>query len=246
MLVSSSSSLSSGSAQPPTGVPPQTEAEGGRRRVYAAGSGRGWSGDVAKRLSAGGRGTCCRCCYHAQRRVKRARAHMACPHPRTAVPARTRTACGGAPGKRSTRRRGLRRARRRPAGAEANACGGAVARAGRALLAVFDVDGRRKDEDPGNLHATCVPMLSPSRFPLRTVLLKAVQKTHLCCRLWSHRLASSIAAEMAARQARRAWPCPPSHGMRLHPTLGQTASSAPCLPPVPAARRLWTWLESAV
>ena len=121
MLVSSSSSLSSGSAQPPTGVPPQTEAEGGRRRVYAAGSGRGWSGGVAKRLSAGGRGACCRCCYHAQRRVKRARAHMACPHPRTAALARTRTACGGALGRLCTRRQGRRSARRRPAGAKANA-----------------------------------------------------------------------------------------------------------------------------
>ena len=151
MLVSSSSSLSSGSAQPPTGVPPQTEAEGGRRRVYAAGSGRGWSGGVAKRLSAGGRGACCRCCYHAQRRVKRARAHMACPHPRTAALARTRTACGGALGRLCTRRQGRRSARRRPAGAKANAC--ARARPGRrrglerrggagALLAVFGAQGR--------------------------------------------------------------------------------------------------------
>ena len=131
MLVSSTSSLSSGSVQPPaSGVPPQTEA----RRWQAEGE-RGWK---HARLSR----HCCQalgsgwnragCCCHAQERVQaKGQAHMVCRHPRTTAPARTPTACGGAPGRRSTRRRGRRPAPRRPAGAEANAC----APARRALLA---------------------------------------------------------------------------------------------------------------
>ena len=122
MLVSSTSSLSSGSVQPPaSGVPPQTEA-----RVQQAEGERGWK---HARLSR----HCCQalgsgwnragCCCHAQERVQaKGQAHMVCRHPRTTAPARTPTACGGAPGRRSTRRRGRRPAPRRPAGAEANAC----------------------------------------------------------------------------------------------------------------------------
>ena len=88
------------------------------QRVNAVGSTRGW----ARRCCQAGR-TGAGCCSHEQERVRAmGRAHMVYPHPRTTAPARTPTACGGAPGRRSTRQRGRRPAPRRPAGAEANAC----------------------------------------------------------------------------------------------------------------------------
>ena len=92
--------------------------DGGRQRVNAVGSTRGWA---RRCCQAGGSGA--GCCSHEQERVRaKGRAHMVCPHPHTTAPARTPTACGGAPGRRSTRRRGRRPTPRRPAGAEANAC----------------------------------------------------------------------------------------------------------------------------
>ena len=119
MLVSSTSSLSSGSVQPPaSGVPPQTEARG-----WQAEGERGWKhARLGQALLPSGRNRA-GCCSHEQERVRAmGRAHMVYPHPRTTAPARTPTACGGAPGRRSTRQRGRRPAPRRPAGAEANAC----------------------------------------------------------------------------------------------------------------------------